>query len=380
VKLRLMTLLGVLVAMTLPLAGVARLSSAAPPTPAGVGQNFKLYLPFVGKDAYFFGGPQIPFGYGWGVYNFRAYWPDLPQYPPTSFNWIKVTDNPPKTDLCGSHRLPYNVLIRLNKTDANATVQQVADDTWTWAHNMETAPGVGKCVDAFEIGNEPNLSGQGAYSGPVNPERYADQLCAAYTAVKNTDPGFIVVSAGLAPTGGSSDTTVAMETETFMRLMLNRIRDTHAGDAGACFDVFGYHNYGFRTGYPTDPNSTDCPADMCFRGAERIFDILLNEYGVVKRLWATEMGWMRDFVAGGCGSASWAPVFAGFQVSNAEQANQLVGAFQYSRANWSWMGAMFVFNLDFNTRPQGACVDEQGWFAVKGYPAESALENMNKTP
>ena len=377
-KLRLMTLIGVLVAMALPLAGEARPSSAAPPTPADVGQNFKLYLPLVEKNFFLFSGPQIPFGYGWGVYNFRAYWPDLPQYPPTSFNWIKVTDNPPKGDLCGSHRLPYKVLIRLNKTDANATVQEVADDTWTWAHNMETAPGVGKCVDAFEIGNEPNLSMQGAYSGPVNPERYADQLCAAYTAVKNTDPSFIVVSAGLAPTGGISDTTVAMETETFMRRMLDRIRDTHAGDAGACFDVLGYHNYGFRTGYATAPNSADCPAGMCFRGAERIFDILLNEYGVAKRLWATETGWMRDFVAGGCGSAPWASSFAGFQLSDTAQANQLVGAFQYSRANWSWMGTMFVFNLDFNTRPQGSCVDEQHWFAVKGYPAEAELENMNK--
>ncbi len=373
-KIRRMILIGVLLAIGLPPPGEARPLSAA--APAGVAQNLKFYLPLVGKNFYNFSGPQIPFGYGWGVYNFRAYWPDLTQYPPTSFNWIKVTDNPPKQDLCGSHRLPYKVLIRLNKTDANATVQEVADDTWTWAHNME--PGVGKCVDAFEIGNEPNLSGQGAYSGPVNPERYADQLCAAYTAVKNTDPGFIVVSAGLAPTGGISDTTIAMETETFMRRMLDRIRATHAGDAGACFDVFGYHNYGFRTGYATDPNTADCPAGMCFRGAERIFDILVNEYGVTKRLWSTETGWMRDFVAGGCGSASWASLFAGFQVSNTEQANQLVGAFQYSRANWSWMGTLFVFNLDFNSRSQGLCTDEQGWFAVKGYSAEAALENMNK--
>ena len=366
-----------MLASALPLAGEAHRASAAP-APAAASQNFKLYLPFVGKNLYLFEGPQTPFGYGWGVYNFRAYWPDLPQYPPTSFNWIKITDNPPKADLCGSHRLPYNVLIRLNKTDANATVQEVADDTWTWAHNMKTAPGVGKCVDAFEIGNEPNLSGQGAYSGPVNPERYADQLCAAYTAIKNTDPGFIVVSAGLAPTGGTADPTFAMETETFMRRMLDRMRDTHAGDAGACFDVFGYHNYGFRTGYATDPNSADCPAGMCFRGAERIFDILVSEYGVIKRLWATETGWMRDFVVGGCGSAPWAALFGGLQVSDATQASQWVGAFQYSRANWSWMGAMFVFNLDFNSRPQGPCEDEQGWFAVKGYPAEAALEDMNK--
>jgi len=35
--------------------------------------------------------------------------------------------------------VPYKVLLRLNKTDANATPQQVADDTWQWAHWMEPA-------------------------------------------------------------------------------------------------------------------------------------------------------------------------------------------------------------------------------------------------
>jgi hypothetical protein len=352
--------------------GPQTLSAADPPTPL-----LNLYLPLVFKNFMTFTGPHVPFGYGWGAYDWRAYWPSNTQYPPTSFNWIKIAENPEPAQLCGSNRLPYRVLLRLNKADANASVQQVADDTWTWAHNLETAPGVGRCVDAFEIGNEPNLSGNGAYSGPVNPERYADQLCAAYTAVKNTDPGFIVVSAGLAPTAGLSDPTVAMNDVVFLRRMLDRIRAKN-GDAGACFDVLGYHNYGFRTGYDTDPTSPGCAERSCFRGVEEIFDLLRHDYGVTKRIWTTEVGWMRDFVAGGCGSAAWMPFFAGWQLSNQGQGDQLVNAFQYSRSNWSWMGAMFVFNLDFDRRPQDQCVDEQGWFAVKGYPAEAALENMAK--
>lgn len=325
-----------------------------------------------------FTGPQTPFGYGWGVYHWRAYWPTNQQYPTTSFNWIKITENPDPAQLCGASRLPYRVLFRLNKADANASVQQVADDTWTWAHNLETAPGVGKCVDAFEIGNEPNLSGNGAYSGLVNPERYADQLCAAYSAVKNTDPSFVVVSAGLAPTAGLPDPKVAMNDTVFLRRMLDRIKTKNNGDAGACFDVLGYHNYGFRTGYDTAPSSPACAERSCFRSVEAIFDILRQEYGVTKRLWSTETGWMRNFVTGGCGGAAWFPFFAGWQLSNQGQADQLVNAYQYSRANWPWMGAMFVFNLDFDRRPQNNCDDEQGWLAVKGYPAEAALERMAK--
>ena len=349
-----------------------------------------LYLPIVADQPFVLGGPGIPFAYGWSVFQYQSYRlpppgqikPLYPQYPSTGFNWIKVTANPNSSELCGENRLPYNVLLRLNKTDANATVQNVADDTWTWAHNMETSPGVGKCVDAFEIGNEPNLSGAGQYNGPVNPAKYADQLCAAYDAIKKTDPSFIVVSAGLAPTGGSSDHTYAMESISFLRAMLDEVRvnPVSHGDPGGCFDVLAYHNYGFRTGYATDPHDPACPADMCFRGVEDV-EAVLQSYGINKRIWSTETGWMRNYVPT-CSSAPWAGIFNGFPVSNQVQADNLVGAFQYARANWPWLGGIFVFNLDFNPprRSTNPCYDEQGWFAVKGYPAESALEAMPKSP
>jgi hypothetical protein len=355
--------------------------------------SYTLYLPSVMNVPLVVGGPNIPFIYGWGVYEYQSYrqiapdqdqlQPLFPQYAPTSFNWIKITDNPPSQNLCGANRLPYHVLLRLNKTDANATVQNVADDTWTWAHWMETAPGVNKCVDAFEIGNEPNLSGQGQYNGPVDPVKYADQLCAAYQAVKTTDPSFIVVSAGLAPTGGLANPSLGMASLTFLRAMLDEIRANPIshGDPAGCFDALSYHNYGFRTGYATDPRDPACPSEMCYRSVEDVW-ALLQSYGINKRIWTTEVGWMRDFVAGGCGGASWALLFQGFQMSDQAQADNLVGAFQYARANWPWLGGIFVFNLDFNSplRSTNPCYDEQGWFAVRGHVAETALEAMPKKP
>ena len=90
-----------------------------------------------------------------------------------------------------------------------------------------------------------------------------------------------------------------------------------------------------------------------------MYAILYDEYGVHKRIWSTEMGWMRDFTAGGCGGAPWAGVFGGFQLSNADQASRLVTAFAYARTHWPWLGAMFVFNLDYDRRPQDLCTDEQ---------------------
>lgn len=356
--------------------------------------TYTVFLPGVFVQPLVLGGPDIPFAYGWSVFQYQSYrqvTPDqpaplFPQYAPTTFNWIKITASPNSSELCGSNRLPYKVLLRLNKTDANATVQNVADDTWQWAHWMEppTQPAnQPRCVDAFEIGNEPNLSGPGQYNGAVNPKLYADQLCAAYDAIKKTDPNYIVVSAGLAPTGGLADPKLGMASLTFLRAMLDEIRvnPISGGSAGGCFDALAYHNYGFRTGYATDPRDPACPSEMCYRGVEDAWAVL-QQYGVNKRIWSTETGWMRDFVAGGCGSASWAWLFQGFQMSDQAQADNLVGAFQYARNHWPWLGGIFVFNLDFNSpqRSTNPCYDEQSWFAVQGHPAEAALEKMPKTP
>lgn len=192
------------------------------------------------------------------------------------------------------------------------------------------------------------------------------------------DSHFVVVSGGLAPTAG--ETIDYLDEETLTRRMLDHIREIR-GRPEACFDAFGYHNYGFRTGYVTDPaDATNCPDGLCFRGVERLHALLANEYGITYPLWTTDSGWMRDFVAGGCGAAAWAPPFSGFAVSDAAQAENLVGAFQYARANWPWLGAMFVANLDYNARPWAPdpCQDADGWFAVKGFPAEAALEAMAK--
>jgi len=390
-----LTLAGVVLALLASLAMIDPPKPLDPPEP--VAHTYTLYLPGVQlapPPAAVTLSPLTNFAYGWSVFQYQSYRlpppsgikPEFPLYAPTSFNWIKVTASPNSAELCGPNRLPYHVLLRLNKTDANATVQNVADDTWQWAHWMEPASQPAdqpRCVDAFEIGNEPNLSGPGQYNGPVSPARYADQLCAAYDAIKRTDPKYIVVSAGLAPTGGFADHSLGMESLAYLRAMLDEIRANPVshGDPGGCFDVLAYHNYGFRTGFATDPHGPACPAEMCFRGAEDTWAVL-QDYGIRKQIWSTETGWMRDYAAGGCASAPFAGTFGGFALSDKAQADNLVGAFQYARANWPWLGAMFVFNLDFNPprRASDPCYDEQGWFAVQGHPAEAALEAMPKTP
>lgn len=322
--------------------------------------------------------PAQPFGYGWDVAFYAAFQPasGMEQYPPTTFNWIKIVQEPEQAQfLCGEFRLPQRVLLRLNRAAAGVTPFDVGAHAASWASSLRE-PGGDRCVDAFEIGNEPNLAGSGMFGGRVDPVGYADQLCAAYDAIKAVDPGFLVISGGLAMTGG--DTPDYQDEETFTRWVLSRVQALR-GDPGACFDALGVHNYGFRTGFATDPNDpAACPDGQCFRGAERLAAVL-NEFGAARPIWSTGFGWARDFTAA-CAAAPWAGPFNGFAQSDQAQAENLTGAFAYARANWPWMGAMFVANLDYQLRPwqPDPCADPDGWFGVKGFPAEAALEAMPK--
>lgn len=377
-----------ILAALLMLNGAARSASPLPPddpvrsgptvsaTPAITQTSTTLFLPLIAHNTLTFQGPDIPFGYGWNVYD----WDNYRASGLTSFGWVKFTDPPSPESICGPNSLAYNVLLRTNWAQGDTPLDYGTQQAENLAYTLKqlSAPGT-LCVDAFEVGNEPNLFSM--YKGPVDPVIFAQQLCAQYDVIKAVDPNYIVVSGGLAPTGDIDDPNVAVNETVFLSRMLYYIRETR-GHAGACFDVLGYHNYGFRTGYATDPNNFAlCPSDMCFRGIEHAWEILYGEYGVSKRIWTTEMGWLRDFMQNNPPCTNLLPVFNGFQNSDQGQADQLVAAFQYARANWPWSGAMFVFNHDFNHRPPwqaDPCYDEQGWFAVDGYPAESALENMSK--
>src|SRR5581483_4572886 len=93
-------------------------------------------------------------------------------------------------------------------------------------------------VVAYELWNEPNLSGE--WGGqPPNPEAYARLLLAAYPLIKAADPNALVVSAGLASTGGDGGATALNDVDFLSRL--------YAAGARNSFDVLGSHPYGFAS-------------------------------------------------------------------------------------------------------------------------------------
>ncbi|MDO8672867.1 MAG: fibronectin type III domain-containing protein, partial [Dehalococcoidia bacterium] len=74
--------------------------------------------------------------------------------------------------------------------------------------------------------------------------------------------------------------------------------------------------------------------------AEQQYAVMVANGDGARQVWATELGWLLDT---GC---DW-PDRNWQKVSEQTQGEYLVRAFAYARDNWPWMGAMFVFNLDF---------------------------------
>jgi len=215
---------------------------------------------------------------------------------------------------------------------------------------------------AYEIWNEPNLKAEWGGHMP-DPAEYVSLLAAAYQGIKSADPEAIVVSAGLA-TGGDYDDCA------FLRGMYQ------AGGA-AYFDALGSHPYGGNTP-PDEKNSR-----VYFRRAEEQRAVM-EEFGDTETpIWATEFSWIVERPAGCSDDHSWA------EVTEAQQADYLVAAFQYADEHWPWMGPMFLI-LDFGTVPYYSECEPLRWYSIyyRPYgdwgatpiarPAVSALTAMEK--
>jgi len=317
------------------------------------------------------------FGYGANV----AEW-DITKLDSMGFNWIKVFNGP------GS-RLPLNVLMRV---EANAS--HLADLNGFGDGVAQLAQQQKGFVEAYEIGNEPNLDatygwGYGNTNVPPNAADYAAVLCEAYGRIKAVDPDVLIVSAGLAPTGrvmgtwnGHAGHNGLYQDE---RIFAQELLDAMQTINGApCFDVFGYHPYGYSANFDAEPDvasadpAQDCANGFCFRSVEKIYDILQANGLGDKQIFATEFGWITEPPANCLTTAGW-PDRVWQIVSEQKQADNLVGAYEYATTNYPWMGGMFIFNLNFNTAPwiTNPC-EQMRFYSVVDRPAEAALAAMPK--
>lgn len=153
-------------------------------------------------------------------------------------------------------------------------------------------------VEAYQIWNEPNLAREWG-NRPPDPAGYVELLKVGYRAVKDADPGAIVISAGLAPT--TRHDAEAMPDTYFIQAMY---------DAGAApyFDMLGVHAAGYKSPPETDPaivaaspelnNNDSAPAELrriySFRHVEDVRELMVRNGDASKKIVVLELGWTVD--------------------------------------------------------------------------------------
>ncbi len=227
------------------------------------------------------------------------------------------------------------------------------------AQRYNCSAGAVGCIQAFQIWNEPNLSREWGGNAP-DPAGYVEFLRQTYTAIKAVHPSAIVISAGMAPTGGGD---VAMADEQFYEGMYAAMGGSSAG----YFDMLGVHGPGFAAEPETDPAVVaSTPAlggyrFFAFRHVENIRAIMERNGDGDKKIVLLEFGWTFDPI-----NPDYVWHGAGAGIDASVQGDYLRRAYQYADANWPWVALMsmltmpnFDWTLDGN--PQD---EEQYWWAI----------------
>jgi len=233
-------------------------------------------------------------------------------------------------------------------------------------------------VGAYQIWNEQNLAVENG-GRVASAALYMDVLVAGARAIKANDPYAIVVSGPPAATE-TNNPNIAISDLAFFRQMFADPRFREVVDA------IGVHAGG--TSNPPDSMWPDRPGpgpnfvtsrEFYFRRVED-YRALALQYGLGDRqMWITEFGWAtRNNTPG---------YEFGNQISFEQQAEWIVRAFQIGRREYApWMGAMFLWNLNFAVpwaQREGNPLHEQASFGILNgdwspRPAYLALQRMPK--
>ena len=191
----------------------------------------------------------------------------------------------------------------------------------------------GPRVQAWEIGNEPNLRHYFRADDPA--AAYAAVLKTAYRRAKTVDPSAYIVGGALS----ASDTA-------FVRALLSH------GIAGS-FDAFSLHPYSENSS-PLDPFPDQYVASSFVRGVPRVHDTL-TAAGVDAPLWLTEFGWStcdrRD-------ARDW-----WFNCVTETQQAQFVDQAFTKLSQWPYVAAGFVYKA----------IDDGGAGSPTGNPRETSF-------
>ncbi|MEM7032043.1 MAG: hypothetical protein AAF629_20990 [Chloroflexota bacterium] len=278
------------------------------------------------------------------------------------------------------HRNGISVLLSIPKSpdwarpgDDDRSVEGPPADVQTYANFVAAVAGryAGR-VQAIEVWNEQNLYYEAGGEGRVNVDDYMALLRSSYWSIKNINPGMIVVSGAMTPTGAPFPW--AVDDVLYLRQMYERgLKDVS--------DAIGAHPSGFANppdalyqGGDYDPNrGYDDHRSFFFRNTMEEYRRVMVQFGDGnKAIWPTEFGWPVWFYHG-----DERFIFARDNTPE-EQAQFIRRAYEISRA-WGWVGPMFLWNLDYAVTSPNTELANFSIVTRNGLtPAYEALRNMPK--
>lgn len=219
-------------------------------------------------------------------------------------------------------------------------------------------------IAAYQIWNEPNLAREWGNQTP-NAAAYVEILRVCSAAIREVDSEVILISAGLSPTGNYD--AIAHPDDVYLDAM-------YQAEFQQYIDVVGVHAPGFA---PPSYGPDDAEQDgrgrwATFRRVEDLRKIMVSHGDSARQMAVMEFGWTTD---------QQNPDYQWFAVSEEQQAEYIIEAYQYAADNWRpWVGLMSLIYLH---NPQWTENDEEWWWSLttpNGYvrPAFYAIVGMDR--
>lgn len=250
---------------------------------------------------------------------------------------------------------------------------------------LERYPGM---IHAVEVWNEQNLDREWTSSRGLSARNYVDLLGRTYRAIREIDPGIIVISGALSPTG-LSDGVRAIDDFEYMDQMI-------AAGMLDVTDCVGAHHNGYNIGpnvawnnVPNDPTATfrgpfDNPHhSWSFYSTLQTYHNKIEAAGGDQPLCVTEFGWA---VSDGIEGFN----VPGLEFANdntlQEQADWLYEALT-SMEEWGFVRLAFIWNLNYGPMQDWSptsdnppysliapgYVNRPGWEAVRFWSQERGM-------
>ncbi|MBE2183309.1 MAG: cellulase family glycosylhydrolase [Anaerolineae bacterium] len=217
-------------------------------------------------------------------------------------------------------------------------------------------------IDAYQVWNEPNLAREWGGRTP-DASSYVALLGACSEAIRAADPGAIIISAGLAPTGNYDAN--ALPDDVYLQQMYDQGFQQYV-------DVVGAHAPGYSPPAVPPEDGVGGYRFFTFRRPEDLRRIMVRNGDAARQMAILETGYTTDPIHE---SMAW------FAVSEPDQARYLVEAYTFAAEHWRpWVGLMSaIYIADTQWMPE----NEEYWWAVttpEGYtrPAYIELANMAK--